>query len=268
MTSIAKSFLKPGGIDLFCFGRKFLVYNLVGRNLKIKYRRSFFGIFWTLLVPLAMSGVYYFVFRVILQIQVENFVAFIIGGILPWVFFSSTMSESVECLVISHGLLTKVPIPPQVFPFVGALTNFFTLLLSLPIILGAALLTGTSFGFWVLEVFFLLLCLFLQTYVLSLTIALAYVYFRDLKHIIGIILQLWFYGTPIIYQESMIPEALKWVLYVNPISFVFVGIHKAVLQGKCLSTEEFSVLMLWTFAILVFGVLFYRAFSKNAIEDL
>src|SRR3954453_19323172 len=94
---------RPLGIDFFCLGKKFLVYNMVSRNLKIKYRRSVLGVFWTLLSPIAMTVVYYFVFKVILQVRMPHYLVFILSGVLPWTFFSQSLSEGMESIAGSWG---------------------------------------------------------------------------------------------------------------------------------------------------------------------
>src|SRR5689334_7103760 len=103
-------FLRPLGVDLFCLGKKFLVFNLVSRNLKLKYRRSVLGVFWTLLSPIAMGMVYYFIFKVILKVQMPYYLAFILSGVLPWTFFNQTILEGLESVVGSWSIVTKVPI--------------------------------------------------------------------------------------------------------------------------------------------------------------
>jgi ABC-type polysaccharide/polyol phosphate export permease len=133
--------IKPLGVDLFCVGKKFLVFNLVSRNLKIKYRRSILGIFWTLLSPVAMGFVYYFVFKVILKVQIPHYLAFILSGVLPWSFFAQTVLEGMESIVSNWSIVTKVPIPIQVFSYVNAVTNLTTLFLALPVFIGAAYFT-------------------------------------------------------------------------------------------------------------------------------
>src|SRR4051794_1756265 len=90
---------QPFGIDLFCLGKKFLVFNLVSRNLKIKYHRSVLGLFWTLINPLAITLIFYFVFKVVLNVQIPHYLAFILSGMLPWSFFNQTMMEGMEAIV-------------------------------------------------------------------------------------------------------------------------------------------------------------------------
>lgn len=108
--------LYPLGVDLFCFGKKFLVFNLVAKNLRTKYRRSILGILWTLAAPLSMAIVYYFVFKVVLQVKQPYYIVLILTGVLSWNFFGQTLVEGTDAILGSWGLLSKVPIPLPVFP--------------------------------------------------------------------------------------------------------------------------------------------------------
>lgn len=256
--------LQPLGVDLFCFGKKFLVFNMVSRNLKIKYRRSVLGLFWTLLTPMAMAAIYYFVFKVILNIQVPNYLIFILSGVLPWTFFGQTVMEGMDALVGNLGLISKVPVPLQVFPYVGSITNLVTLGFSMPILLGAALFSNVSLGPSLIMLIFLFGALFMLAYTISLALAIAFVYFRDLKHLMGIVMQLWFYATPVIYEESMIPPKYKWILFLNPVGSIFTGIHQILGRGQWPSRNELIATAAWT----IFATFATAFLHKNCGSEL
>ena len=260
--------IRPFGIDLFCLGKKFLVYNLVGRNLKIKYRRSFFGFLWTLLVPLSMAAVYFCVFKLILKVSIPNYLVFILSGVLPWTFFAQTVMEGMESIVGNQGLITKVPVPLQVFPLVGTVTNMITFILSIPIMLGASLYWRIPFGFHTLTIAYFSLCLFLVAYGFSTIFAITLVYLRDLRHILSILMQLWMYATPVIYRESMIPEEYRFMLYLNPVGMIFRGFHDALLEGTFSTPLTMGVSAAWTIIVVLTALLVQRALGKGLVEQL
>lgn len=260
--------LAPFGIDIFCLGKKFLVFNMVSRNLKIKYRRSIFGVFWTLLNPLAMAAVYYFVFRVILNIQIPHYLVFILTGMIPWTFFIQSVLEGMESIVGNWGLVSKVPIPIQIFPFVGTITNWVTLALALPVLFLVAVISNAELGSSVLLVPYYLIAILLQTYGFALILSIAFVYFRDLRHIMGIFMQIWFYGTPVIYQEKMIPAHFQWILLANPVASIFVGLHKIFVEGVWPSAQDLALTAGWSVGILLIGALIYRAVRSEVVERI
>jgi ABC-type polysaccharide/polyol phosphate export permease len=267
MSAVINFFIRPLNFDIFCTGKKFLVFNLVSRDLKIKYRRSFFGFFWTILHPLALSGMFYLIFKVIFKASVPHYVPFILSGVIPWTFFSASVVEGTEVLRANAGLLTKVPIPTQVFPFVVCSSNFVTFILSLPVVFTFSLLTGVEFHATAFYLPILCANLFLCAHSISLILSVLYVYLRDLKHAIGLLMQLLFYATPIVYQVEMIPERLRGFLYLNPVGNLFANFHK-VFTGEEISEQSVFVSLGWALILLLLGIETQRRFSRDAVELL
>jgi ABC-2 type transport system permease protein len=234
------------GFDLFCLNRKFLVYNLVDRNLTVKYRRSIFGFFWTILSPLASSAIFYFVFKVVMKVEKEHYLAFIICGVFPWNYFSQSTHEATESIVGNYGLVTKIPIPIHVFPYVTALTNFITLALSVPVMFGVAYFSGVTLGWNSLWLFYFLILLMLFTYATGAILAISFVYLRDLKHALALLTQVWFYATPVLYDSGLIPEKYQAILYLNPLGLLFDGIHQTFVSGGEPAVVHLTIPVVWT----------------------
>ena len=260
----------PFGVDFFCFGKKFLVFNMISRNLKVKYRRSVFGFFWTLLGPVAMAAMYYFVFKIVLNVQIPHYLVFILSGILPWTFVSQSLFEATESIVGSWGLVSKVPIPVQIFSYVGTLTNLSTLMLAIPVMVGAAAFSGapTNLPLAIVVLPVLFLFLFLMTYSMGLILSVSFVYLRDLKHVLGIFIQLCFYGTPILYEHSMVPEKYAWALDVNPLAPVFMSIHDVLMRGHLPQLKQQILIAGWAGALYLASALFYRKLGSGIVEKI
>lgn len=260
-------FLKPFDFDLFCTGKKFLIFNLVSRDLKIKYRRSFLGFFWTILHPLGLCGIYYLVFQVVLKIGIPNYVIFIISGVIPWTFFSTSIIEGTDTLIGNASLLTKVPVPPQTFPLVACLTNFITFFLAIPIMISVGLASGVNYGTELLFIPILSLILFSFAHSLSLILSVAYVYLRDLKHAIGLLIQVWFYATPILYKPEMIPSHLQFFIYINPLGGLFCSFHRVFL-GEWPLAQELGISALWALGFYFLALFVQIKAAKRALEFL
>ncbi len=254
--------------DFLCLSRKYLVYNLVAKNLKVKYRFSILGFLWTLLVPLSQALVYYMIFNIVLKIQIPHYLILILCGVLPWGFFSQTIMEGVDSIVGNGAILSKVPIPPQIFSFAGAITNLISLMLSTPVLLIGMYFSGVPITWNLMLLPYFWLCLFLIAYGLSLILGLLYVYLRDLKHVVGILIQLWFYATPVLYLESMIPVDFRWLLSLNPVGEIFVGFHKICLLGEAPEVGQLLAPFLWSVVIFLSSAVIYKLFSGNAVETL
>ncbi|RYZ75673.1 MAG: ABC transporter permease [Proteobacteria bacterium] len=263
-----EALIKPFGIDLFCVGKKFLVYNMVGRNLKIKYRRSVLGILWTLLSPLSLVGIYYFVFKTILKVESPNYLAYLVSGILPWAFFSQTILEGMESISGNSGLVSKIPVPLQVFPLVGMLTNLVTLIFALPIMITVSVSSGILLGPSLLLLPVYICGVALISYTFALSLGLMFVYFQDLKHITGLAIQLWFYATPVLYHSTMIPAKYGWILYANPVATAFIAIHQILTEGTWPPISLLFATFIWTVISLIGAITVYRLTAQDVAENV
>jgi ABC-type polysaccharide/polyol phosphate export permease len=254
--------------QFFCLHRKNLVMNLVARNFKVKFRGSVLGYLWTLVIPLSQVCVFYFVYQLVLKVPIPNYLAFIVTGIMPWVFFTSTVNESLEGLVSGQHLLSHVPMPVQAFPAATVLTNFLSFTLSMPVILGVLLWSGLPLSWSMLFALPLLGALVLFTYCLSFILACFYVLFRDLKYIFGIFVNLWMYGTPVLYSIDMVPENFKWIFFVNPLTGFFVGFREVLLSQPISNPTLVAAFFAWTLAMFVAANVVRATISLRLVERL
>lgn len=254
--------------DLFCLRNKFLVYNLVGRNLKLKFRDSALGYIWSVLIPLATALIYYVVFQFIFRVPVPNYLVYVLSGVLPWTFFSQSVMEGMESLRGNAPLLGKIPMPVHVFPYVGTVTHFVHLILALPVIIGAAVFSGIHLGPVTLLVIYCLAMLFLLAYGFALIFSVGFVFFFDLKHVMIAVMQIWFYATPIVYAESMLPERFHWTIFANPTGTVFVVLRDALVSQQMPRYSYLLASTIWPVVILTLGAFIYSRFRNNLVEQL
>lgn len=201
---------------------KELIYFLVHKELRVKYRNSFFGFFWSLLEPLGMMVIYTIVFSVIARFNVDNYPLFILSGLIPWMFLANSVNKGVKSLTLNSSLIKKVYFPRQIFPITTILANLINFIPALGLVIVLALITeGMAMPFDRLIV--LPAIILLQTLVvLSVTIVLSVlnVYYKDVELILSVVLRGWMYLSPIIYPLSMVPsEFTNWYL-LNPMAIV------------------------------------------------
>lgn len=254
--------------EFFCLHRKNLLFNFVVRNLKVKYRGSILGFFWTLLIPFAQILVFYFVYKVVMRVPVHDYLLFIVSGILPWVFFSATLNESFESLVGGQGLLTQVPVPIQAFPASAVVSNFINFMLSIPALMAVLAFSGADVSWRALLFLPLSVLLFFFTYSLAFILASLFVIFRDLRHIFGIVLQLWMYCTPILYPVDMIPEKLRWTLYVNPLSGYFVAIRDVLVYNRLPDLNFLWIFAVWIIVLIMIAEYIRVKVGPKLVERL
>lgn len=254
--------------EFFCLHRLNLLLNLVSRNFKVKYRGSVLGYLWTLAIPFFQVLVFYFVYQMVLKIPVPNYLAFIVTGILPWVFFATTVNESLESLVSGQDLLTQLPMPLQAFPAASVATNFLSLILSTPIILGVLIWSGISLDWKMLLFFPLSAVFFIFTYALSFILASLFVLFRDVKYIVSILIQLWMYMTPILFSADMVPEGFRWTLIANPLSSYFVAIRDVLIHSRLPDPASLTVFFIWTVGIFAVANFLRFTIGPRLVEKL
>jgi len=211
-----------------------LIQSLVARELKARYRGSVLGFFWSFVNPLMLLLIYSFVFTTVLPNRLPDdmggpYALFMFCGILPWTWFSSSILESSNVLISNGNLIKKVLFPAEVLPFVTVLANMVHFFLGLPIL--AIFLIYYRRPLDPIELLWFPVIVFVQLVLLlglSLFAAALTVHFRDLKDILGNLLTLWFFATPIIYPMSEAPERFRWLLNLNPMTHLAISYQEVL----------------------------------------
>jgi lipopolysaccharide transport system permease protein len=242
-----------------------LVRTLVVRELKARYRGSALGFLWSLLNPLVLLGVYGLVFSFYLRSGTPHYAAFLATGLLPWIWFASSMLEGTASIVNGSNLVNKALFPAEVLPIVPVLSNLVHLLLGL-LILGAFLLIEIgSLSPLVLLLPLLVLTQMLFTMALVLLLSALNVFYRDVQHLIGNLLTLWFFLTPVVYETSQVPAGWGWTLKLNPMAHLIRG-YQGILYYRTLPLH-YWIELAGIFALS--GVLFlltYQVFVRSKDE--
>jgi lipopolysaccharide transport system permease protein len=205
-----------------------LIWSLVARELKARYRGSVLGFAWSFINPLLLLLIYSFVFTAIIPNEnpnVKPYAVFIFCGILPWNWFATSLSDAAGSLIAGGNLIKKVLFPAEVLPIVSVLTNMVHFFLGLPILLLFLLVSGhypdPSDLVW-FPVAVLVELIF--TSALALILSALAVHFRDIRDILANVLMLWFFATPIIYpwfQPNV--QRFKWLFNLNPFTHLAVS---------------------------------------------
>lgn len=223
---------------------------------------------WTVLIPAGTACIYFVIFNFVFQVRIPNYPLFILSGLIPWTFFNTSVISSIESLVGNFQLLNKVPLPTPSLPLSETMTQFLNLILSLPILLVAMLILHVPLAWPALQYPILIGFLFLITYAIGLALSLLYVYFRDLKHLVALIMQFWFYLTPVMYSEQMVPERFRTLLNINPLSSIFLGFHAALVDGEWLPLEKWLYIGVWTLILVLASKALLSKLSHSINETL
>lgn len=242
-----------------------LIWELALKDLKLRYKRSVLGFLWALLNPALMMIVLTIVFSTILRFSIPHYAIFLLSVLLPWTFFSQSISYGVECIVSNGSLIKKVAVPKLVFPVAAVVSNVINLLLSLiPMALVVLVLGHPFYATWLyLPVPILALILF--TLGMTFLVATANVFYRDVSHILQVVLSAWFYLTPIVYAIDFVPPRMQWIFKLNPIIYVLNGFRLAVYYGKLPRLTSVAASFIFGLATLLIGFMFFRKYQDEFV---
>jgi ABC-2 type transport system permease protein len=238
-----------------------------------------------LLNPLVMLGVYFAVFRVFLRIEpptgepsgLRIYALFLLTGLLPWQFVAASITGSLNVLLANAGLIKKVAFPREVLPASVVTASTVTFLIEIAVLMVAFLVVGSFVVPWLPVV--LLVVVVQIVFLLGLANALSAlnVYFRDVEHLTGIFLQVWFYSSPIVYPRSLVPERANLfgvgvpvgtIYDLNPL-VAFLDAYRALLYHLRFPSLRATLTMLaWSTVTLVVGRVIFRQLDRRLAEEL
>src|SRR5947207_6339475 len=242
-----------------------LIWALALKELRVRYKRSALGFIWALLNPLMMMVILTIVFSTITRIAVDYYPIFLISALLPWTFFSQALSYSVESIVTNAELLKKIRVAKSVFPLAALIANVINFLLSLaPLVLILAVLRFPFHWTWIyLPV--PLLGLFLFTAGCAFFFAAANVFFRDVSHIVQIVLSGWFYLSPVLYSIDFLPAKYKLLLRFNPMLYILNGFRMAIYYGQLPTMQNIGASLALGTITLILGYSVFRRVERSFV---
>lgn len=234
-----------------------LTGEFVSKDIRGRFAGSVAGLVWALIHPMAIIAVYLFVFSIVLRVQVtveetgtNSFGLFFLSGFFPWLLFADGVSRSVGCLVDNASLITKVVFPVEVLPACVVLSAFVINGTGMVLFLLYLVFQGYIHLSWLI-LLLLIPLQFVFTWGLSSLVASACVFVRDVRELMGIVLMVWFFATPIIYPLSMAPKGFRDLLVLNPMG-VFANIYRDALLRH--EIDWGSLLYVFAGAVISYGL--------------
>ncbi len=250
------------------WGYRDLLYNLVSKDIKVRYQGAILGFAWSLMNPLILTAMYYFIFTYVMPSNLPHFALYLVVGTLHWTLFSNVVMQSPELLTGNAGLLQKIRFPRVLIPASNMLLNLVLWTMAFIVLLILYLPLGGRFN-TVLLVYPLYLLLFIGfSFGLALVLSVLYVDFRDLKHLIEVTMQVLFWSTPIIYRFDMIPPHLRILFAMSPMTEFTLIFQDLFWSGRLPSLHLTLAFALWTAASLGFGMAMFHRRSPRLIERL
>ena len=254
---------------------KYLVKNFMIRDLKNRYAGSMIGFVWSVIHPLTTLAIYSLVFSWMLNVRVglefgtDNFTVWMFAGLLPWIFFSETLSRSTSLVIDNTNLIKKTVFPSEVLPVSLLLSNAINFIIGFMILLAGIYFTGGSIEFVsLIYVLVYVLPLVLMILGFSWLCASLNVFFRDLGQLVGVLLNVIFYASAIIYPLNVIPEKFREWFFWNPLVHVVDGMRLSLFKSELSNRDGLLYLYVFSLLIFVIGQYIFQKTKKGFVDVL
>jgi len=250
-----------------------MIFSLVHRDLRGRYKGSVLGFFWTFLNPLLQLMVYTMVFSVILKNGIEEYYIFLFVALVPWIFFSSCLTGGSTCVLSHQNMVKKIYFPREVLPISYVLSTFINMILSFLVVFAVLIFSG--FGVNPKALLYLpvimLIELLLALGITFLTSSLC-IYFRDIQYILAILSMAWQFFTPIVYKPEQVEGALPDNLYklwkLNPMNPITIAYRQILYYKQTPDMRTLGEAVVFGMIFLVVGYVVYRQLQRGFAEEL
>jgi len=250
-----------------------LLWQMTSREIKARYKQSILGYFWVILSPLAQMLVMSFAFSLILRIPTNSasnipYSIFLFTALLPWTLFSNSLSSACNSLVGSSSLITKIYFPRTILvisTIIAKIIDFFFATSILIVYLIIYQIPITLNILWVIPIFFIQQ---IFTLGLSLFFAAANLLYRDIQYLLGLILTLWMYLTPIIYPADIVPDRFRILFQLNPIAVIVNAYRQVILGGGEPKYSSLLIALLLSLATLLVGLAYFKSREKIFADNI
>jgi lipopolysaccharide transport system permease protein len=242
-----------------------LLYFLVWRDLKVRYKQTVIGIGWAVLQPFVTMVIFTVIFGNLVKVPSDGlpYPIFAYSALLPWNYFASALQRCVVSVVGDAALVSKVYFPRLILPLAGTISGFADFFVSFLLLIGMMTFYGLGISWTVLTLPFFLLLALATALAVGLWLSALNVRYRDVGHTIPFLMQVWMYASPIVYPVSVIPEKYRFLYSLNPMAGVIEGFRWALL-GK--QSPDFAVMAISVAVVLLLisgGVVFFRNMEKT-----
>jgi lipopolysaccharide transport system permease protein len=245
-----------------------LLFTLVGRDMKVRYKRSVLGIGWSLLTPLAQLAVLYVTFDLLLPLNVANYFTFLFCGLLVWNWFQGSLHQATSTIVENRDLIKRPGFPAAVLPVVTVASYLIHFLLALPILLIFLVISDIRLTSALLALPLVIATQFIFTLSLAYFTATFYVRFRDMQHLLGVFLNLLFFVSPVFYKTGDLPVQYQAFYRMNPMVHLIEAYRAILLDGILPQSAGLLFLGIPTLVLLIIGYNVFRTASDHFVDEL
>lgn len=246
-----------------------MIFSLVRRDLRGRYKGSVLGFLWTFLNPLLQLAVYTVVFSFVMKAGIENYYLFLFVALVPWIFFSTCLSGGASCIWAQQDMVKKIYFPREVLPISYVISQFVNMLLSFVVIFVVLIVSRVGVNIKALIYLpVIMLVEFLLALGITMIVSALTVYFRDMEYILGIVTMAWMYLSPVLYSMDMVPKELQNLFMLNPMSPVIVAYRDVLYYQTIPQLNTLIHAMIVGVIGVVIGWFVFGKLKKNFAEEL
>jgi lipopolysaccharide transport system permease protein len=264
---------RQGGLGLLLgelWAHRELLYFLVWRELKIRYKQTIVGVAWAVLQPLGTMVVFTVLFGNFLRVRERipgiPYAVFVCAGLVLWSYFANALSLATECLVGHRDTLTRVYFPRLLLPLSAVIVGLVDFLIALLVLAGLMVGYGIAPGWPLLLLPVFVLMAVVSALAVGLWLAALNALYRDFRYAVGFGIQLLFYGSPVIYSSGMVPQQFQWVYGLNPMAGVIEGFRWCLLGTTEPPGPVLGVSAAVVSALLIGGLVFFRRMESTVTD--
>lgn len=240
----------------------------IKKEIRGKYKGSFLGVLWSFINPLLMVLVYALVFPYIMKTETENYILFLICGVIPWNFFTSSLTQGVTSITNNSNLIKKVYFPRSILPISVVSSNLVNFLISCLIILAFVIFSNVSLSWVLIFIPIIVLIQYILTLGVVFILSAINVYVKDVEYIVNFCLMLLFYATPIIYSTEMFGDNIAWLFKLNPMAYLISSYRDIFYHNQIPNLLELGGLCGISLILLVLAYNIFNKLEKRFAEEI
>ena len=245
-----------------------MIFSLVRRDLKGRYKNSLLGFLWTLLNPLLQLLIYTFAFSVVMPTGIDNYYMHLFVALIPWIFFSTCMTGGARAIIDQQDMVKKIYFPRQILPIAFVTSQFVNMLLSFVVVFFVLIISGMGIK---ANVVIVLPAVIIVQYILVLGIAFACsaisVYYRDMEQIFGILSVGLMYASPVVYSMEAVPQKFHIILNSNPMTVLIVAYRDILFYKQMPDMKGLFIVLLESLCIVIIGWCIFEKLQRRFVEE-
>ncbi len=246
-----------------------MIFSLVKRDLRGRYKGSVFGFLWTFLNPLLQLVVYTFVFSFLLKSEVENYYLFLFVALIPWLFFSTAITGGSGSVLHQSGMVTKIYFPREVLPISHVTSAFINMLYSFIVVFAVIIIARVPVS--PVALLYLPVVMIVEYFLalgITMLVSAITVYFRDLEFILSIFMMAWQYLTPVMYSVDIVPEHLLQLFMLNPMTPITIAYRDILYYAKAPDLSTLLLAIGMSAAFMLIGFWAFGRLKKRFAEEM